>query len=363
MKPWGLIFFLLPLIGIIYSFWCTWSILPLGVPLKIAILLMMALCIFIFFANFGIWNIDRMPMPVATAAYEIGNSSIFLLLYLVLIYFLLYVGRWVHLIPADFMHSSIRGTATVVVLMVGLFTYGYFHYMHKVRQPIILSTQKPLTHPLKIVMLSDLHIGYHNQVDELNRWIDLINKENPDLILIGGDIIDGHVRPLEDQRMAQSFHHLNAPVVACLGNHEYYTGEQKALKFYKEAGITLLVDSVIQIKDINVIGRDDRSNPQRKPLELLMAGVDKSKYTLLLDHQPYDLEQAEQNGVDFQFSGHTHYGQIWPVSWIEDALYEDAYGPLQKGRTQYYVTSGIGIWGGKFRIGSHSEYLVAELRN
>lgn len=302
-------------------------------------------------------------MPVATAAYEIGNSSIFLLLYLVLIYFLLYVGRWVHLIPADFMHSSIRGTATVVVLMVGLFTYGYFHYMHKVRQPIILSTQKPLTHPLKIVMLSDLHIGYHNQVDELNRWIDLINKENPDLILIGGDIIDGHVRPLEDQRMAQSFHHLNAPVVACLGNHEYYTGEQKALKFYKEAGITLLVDSVIQIKDINVIGRDDRSNPQRKPLELLMAGVDKSKYTLLLDHQPYDLEQAEQNGVDFQFSGHTHYGQIWPVSWIEDALYEDAYGPLQKGRTQYYVTSGIGIWGGKFRIGSHSEYLVAELKN
>jgi predicted MPP superfamily phosphohydrolase len=119
----------------------------------------------------------------------------------------------------------------------------------------------------------------------------------------------------------------------------------------------------VQLKGINVIGRDDRSNPQRKPLEQLMAGVDKSKYTIVLDHQPYHLEEAEHCGADFQLSGHTHYGQLWPISWIEDAMYEDAFGPLQKGKTQYYVTSGIGIWGGKFRIGTHSEYLVATLKN
>jgi predicted MPP superfamily phosphohydrolase len=232
-----------------------------------------------------------------------------------------------------------------------------------VRQPITLSTKKPLEQPLKIVMLSDLHIGYHNQVTELDRWIALINCEKPDLILIGGDIIDGHIRPLEDQKMAQSFHGLTAPMVACLGNHEYYTGTPKAQKFYQEAGITLLVDSVLQLKAINVIGRDDRSNPQRKSLEQLMAGVDKSKYTIVLDHQPYHLGEAEHCGADFQLSGHTHYGQLWPISWIEDAMYEDAFGPLQKGKTQYYVTSGIGIWGGKFRIGTHSEYLVATLKN
>jgi predicted MPP superfamily phosphohydrolase len=363
MKYWILLFFLLPLVGIAYSFWRTWQILPLAIPLKIAVLAVMALCIFIFFANFGIWNIDRMPMPVATAAYEVGNSSIFLLLYLVIIFLLMDVGRWVHLLPADALHASLKGTAAIIVLMGGLFTYGYFHYINKVRQPITLSTKKPLAQPLKIVMLSDLHIGYHNQVTELNRWIALINREKPDLILIGGDIIDGHIRPLEDQQMAQSFHRLTAPVVACLGNHEYYTGTPKAQKFYQEAGITLLVDSVLQLKGINVIGRDDRSNPQRKPLEQLMAGVDKSKYTIVLDHQPYHLEEAEHCGADFQLSGHTHYGQLWPISWIEDAMYEDAFGPLQKGKTQYYVTSGIGIWGGKFRIGTHSEYLVATLKN
>ena len=65
--------------------------------------------------------------------------------------------------------------------------------------------------------------------------------------------------------------------------------------------------------------------------------------------------------MDFQLSGHTHYGQVWPISWIEDAMYENAYGLSERGRTKFYVTSGIGIWGGKFRIGTQSEYVVATL--
>ncbi|MBO6216439.1 MAG: metallophosphoesterase, partial [Prevotella sp.] len=85
------------------------------------------------------------------------------------------------------------------------------------------------------------------------------------------------------------------------------------------------------------------------------------RYTILLDHQPYNLEQAEKAGVDFQFSGHTHHGQVWPISWITERIYEDAFGPYQRGNTRYYVSSGIGIWGGKFRIGTQSEYVVAKL--
>jgi predicted MPP superfamily phosphohydrolase len=92
-----------------------------------------------------------------------------------------------------------------------------------------------------------------------------------------------------------------------------------------------------------------------------MQGVDMSRYTILLDHQPCHLEEAECAMIDFQFSGHTHRGQIWPISWITDAVYEDAFGPLQKSGTQYYVSSGIGIWGGKFRIGTRSEYIVGRL--
>ena len=214
---------------------------------------------------------------------------------------------------------------------------------------------------MTIVMISDLHLGYPNLADEFDRWVKLINKEHPDLILIGGDIIDGHLQPLLDQNVAASFRRLNAPVVACLGNHEYYSGMDGALKFYHDAGITLLRDSAVTVKGINIIGRDDRTNSRRKPLAELVRGVDMSRYTILLDHQPYHLEEAEAANIDFQFSGHTHHGQVWPISWITDAVYEDAFGPLQKSGTQYYVSSGIGIWGGQYRIGTRSEYIVGKL--
>ena len=84
-------------------------------------------------------------------------------------------------------------------------------------------------------------------------------------------------------------------------------------------------------------------------------------FTLLLDHQPADLGEAEAAGVDFQFSGHTHRGQVWPVSWITDAIFEKSWGHYRRGTTQYYISSGLGIWGAKIRIGSRSEYLVLEI--
>lgn len=363
---WGLVFFVLPFVGLAYTFWRTWCILPLANVYKAIVLGVMLACFLIMFGTFGMFNIDKMPMPIATAFYEIGNSSIFVMLYMVMLYLLLDLGRTAHLVPHSFMSNSVKGTITVLVVIVGVFTYGYFHYTHKVRQSLSLTLPKGKGKelpgkPLKIVMISDLHIGYHNQAKELNRWVDLINKENPDLILVAGDIIDGRIRPLKKQNMAAAFHRFKAPVVAALGNHEYYTGLKDAIPFYKEAGITLLRDSAITIKGINIIGRDDRTNPGRKSIKQLEQGLDMHNYTILLDHQPYHLEEAQQAGIDFQFSGHTHYGQMWPISWITHAIYEDAFGPLQKGNTQYYVSSGLGIWGAKFRVGTRSEYVVAEL--
>jgi len=93
----------------------------------------------------------------------------------------------------------------------------------------------------------------------------------------------------------------------------------------------------------------------------LLQGVDRSKYLIVLDHQPYHLDEAERNGIDFQLSGHTHHGQVWPISWITEAVYECAFGDYQRGNTRYYVSSGMGIWGGKFRIGTRSEYVVATI--
>ena len=362
MKIWAILFFLLPFVGVVYVLWHVWHLLPLTIPYKVTVVGAMLLSVALLFVSF-LANIENWHISVATFVYEVGTSSLFILFYMVMLFLLLDLGRLVHLVPSSFLHNSVHGSIFVGVLITIIFVYGNLNYRNKVRMPIVLKTEKVLPKPMKIVMMSDLHLGYHNRRAEFMRWVDMVNAEHADLILIGGDIIDRYMRPLIEENVAQEFHRLNAPVYACLGNHEYYAGNTQAQKFYHDAGIHLLVDSVVVVNGINIVGRDDRTNVHRKSLKDLMAAVDRSRYTIVLDHQPYHLEDAERQGADFQLSGHTHYGQVWPISWIEDAIYEDAYGPLQKGRTQYFVTSGIGFWGGKFRIGTQSEYLVASLRN
>lgn len=358
---WMFIFFVLPFVGLGYALWHIWQILPFGNAwrwMAVGIATALFLSMFVMFSGV----IEKMPLNIASITYEIGTSAIFVLLYLVMIFLLLDLGRLTHLIPKAWLYSNGTTSIGILAAMLVIFGYGNLHYYNKARENIDIRTN--MIHPMKIVLLSDLHLGYHNRKAELRRWVDMINAEHPDLILIAGDIIDISVRPLLEENMAEEFHQLKAPIYACLGNHEYYSGEPKAQKFYQEAGIHLLRDSMARIGNLCIIGRDDRTNMRRKSLAEIITKekIDRKRdFTILLDHQPYHLEEAEQQGINFQFSGHTHHGQVWPISWITDAIYEDAFGPLQKGSTQYYVSSGMGIWGGKFRIGTRSEYLVLNI--
>ncbi len=303
-----------------------------------------------------------MPLNMASVMYEISTSSIIVLLYLVLVFFLMDVARCCHLLPRSLFHESWVSTLSILVILTVVFVGGNIKYRHKVRVPLQLTTEKPIEREYKIVMVSDLHIGYHNRRAELARWIDLINAEQPDFILVAGDIIDMSMRPIREEKMAEEFRRLKAPVYACLGNHEYYSQVPAARLFYKEAGIRLLKDESEMVDSvITIVGRDDRTNPSRNPLDKLVGNAPDSTYTIVLDHQPYELERAEQAKVDFQLSGHTHRGQVWPISWITDAIYECSFGPWKRGNAQFYVSSGLGIWGGKFRIGTQSEYVVATL--
>ena len=399
---WMIIFFVLPIVGLSYVLWHIWQMLPWSNPWRWTAVGIALACFLTMFLGFS-GAIERMPLDVASVVYEIGNSAIFVLLYLVMAFLVLDLGRAVHLIPKTWLFGNGYTSLGVFAVMLAIFGYGNAHYYNKVRQPLEIKTDKVISleedsmdaqgndsmedaendslrsfgkKVTKIVLLSDLHLGYHNRRSEFKKWVDLINAEHPDLILIGGDIIDISVRPLLEENVAEEFHCLKAPVYACLGNHEYYSGEPKAQQFYRDAGIHLLRDSVAKIGNIAITGRDDRSNPHRKSIAEIIGQAERNRsltmvsdkkkrkeFTILLDHQPYHLEEAEQNGIDFQFSGHTHHGQVWPISWITDAIYEDAFGPLRKGDTQYYVSSGMGIWGGKFRIGTRSEYVVLTLQH
>ena len=355
-----ILFMLLPLLGLAYVGWHVWTLVPLPAGWRVGLIVLGAVSFLSLFPVFS-RAIDGWPMWLARLTYDVGCTSIFVLLYLVMTFLLLDLGRLVHLVPARALHHNVYTTIAITVGLFWLFFLGNVHYYHKARRELSFTTEKQLSRPLKLVMLSDLHLGYHNPRRELSRWVDMINGEQPDLVLIAGDIIDMSMRPLEDEHMADELRRIEAPVYACLGNHEYYSGEPKAQRFYEEAGIHLLRDSCCVVGDLCIVGRDDRTNRQRRPLHDIVARADKRKYTILLDHQPYHLEEAEREGIDLQFSGHTHYGQVWPISWIEDMMYECAYGSHQRGATRYYVSSGIGIWGGKYRIGTRSEYVVCRV--
>ena len=353
---------ILPLLALLYVCWHVWCLLPLGWIWKTLVMGCMAGS-FLLLPACIMRSTDRMPMPLAVGVYEVGTSSIIVLLYLFILFLALDLGRGGHLVPKTMLYNNWWTAGGIMLLMLALFLYGNLNYRHKHREELQLTTSKEIAKPIKLVMMSDLHIGYHNGRKELHRWVDMINAEQPDLILIAGDIIDGSMRPLVDEQMHEEFLRLKAPVYACMGNHEYICGIDRARQFYKDAGICLLQDSCVVVGDLCIIGRDDSANRyHRASLGDLMKQADPTKYCIVLEHQPNHLEQAEQQKVDFQFSGHTHNGQVWPISWVVRKMYECAYGSYQRGDTHYYISSGMGIWGGKFRIGTRSEYVVAYIR-
>ena len=338
-----------------YVGWHLWRIAPQGwKPWTVSVFVLWMVSLF---AGFAI-N-DKIPMAAASALYEVGNTWLIAFLYLLIIFLVADIATLCHLLPKTFLKDSVAGLGTVLGILALILTLGGFHYHHKYREEMTIVTDKPLEKPLTVVLASDLHIGYHNRKPELSRWVDLINAEKPDLILFGGDVIDLSLRPVLEGNFQEEFHRLQAPVMTVLGNHEFYSNLDLAQQFLQDAGILLLKDSVAHFKGLDIIGRNDRTSQHRASLEQLAKGVE--GFTIVLDHQPYHLEEAEQAGVDFQFSGHTHRGQVWPLSWVTDALYEKAWGPHRRGKTQYYVSSGLGIWGPKIRIGTRSEYLVLQI--
>lgn len=250
-----------------------------------------------------------------------------------------------------------------VLVLTALFVYARQCYLDKVPVSLDIRLDKTLPKPLKIIGLSDLHLGYTIGKDELASWVEKINAEKPDLVIIAGDIVDGDTRPLLEQNFAEVLNRIEAPIYACLGNHEYMGSEGAEQTFLSQTKVQVLRDRVAYLpQGLYIIGRDDYSKRYtRMALKDLAKGLDADKPLLVLDHQPYELEEAEGAGIDFQLSGHTHSGQVFPLNVLVNRLYEVAHGYKQKGGTHIYVSSGMGIWGGRFRIGTQSEYLILNL--
>ena len=344
------------------------QLIPANLLVRIIVMSILVLGVagLIIFFRFG----ESMSITTAGLLYKFGTSWMIAFLYafmlVVLVDIFRLINHFVHFIDPEtargIFHNnaltSLIGVGVVALILVG----GNLQYHNKKRSHITLKTDK-VEKPIRIVGISDLHLGYTISKKELATWVNLINAEKPDLVIIGGDLLDNQLRPVLYHAIDKELQKIVAPmdIYACTGNHEYISGIKNSADFYRQAGITLLRDSAVQVGGFTIIGREDHSYKNRKPLSELIENVDKKTFTILLNHQPHDLSEAEREGIDFQFSGHTHRGQVFPASLITDKIYEVSQGYLKKGNTHFYVSSGLGIWGGKFRIGTRSEYLVLDL--
>lgn len=246
-----------------------------------------------------------------------------------------------------------------------LLVVGYINYRNPRIENLEIKTQKHLSEDIRIVAISDVHLGYGTSRKALERYVDRINELHPDVVLIAGDLIDNNMRPVQKAHMEQELQRIIAPkgVYMVAGNHEYISGIDTCRAFLSKTPVSLLRDSVASVADgMVIIGRDDRTNRHRKSLAELTHSVDKEMFSIVVDHQPYDISESESNGIDLHISGHTHRGQVWPISWLTDAIYDQSHGYRKWSSTHAYVLQGLSLWGPPFRIGTNSDILVVEVK-
>lgn len=254
--------------------------------------------------------------------------------------------------------------ASVIVITMILLIYGTLNGKKlKIKTyNIAIPKKETVLKELNMVMVSDIHISNINDKRQ-NKIINNINNLNPDIVFIVGDILDD-VTPFVEHKMIDDFRNINSKygVYACFGNHDYLSGDLSYItNRLNESKVNVLRDSVVEIANsFYVIGREDKSyemisKQKREKLSNLIQGTNSKLPIIMLDHQPINISESKDAGVDLQLSGHTHRGQFFPFNLITDKLFKIHYGYLKTGKLQVIVSCGAGTWGPPIRIGSTSE--------
>ncbi|MCD2493006.1 metallophosphoesterase [Lacrimispora sp. NSJ-141] len=276
--------------------------------------------------------------------------------------------------------------AIVTFCIVAVSTYGIIHARDLKTKKYEITIDKTCeTGDMKVVLIADLHMGYsigHSYIEKMARKI---NDMEPDLICIAGDIFDNEYDALDDPAaITAALKSMKSTygTYACWGNHDisekilagFTFGSKKSLtdddrmgSLLQDAGITLLNDETVCIDDsFYLIGRKDIARVRkiehiRKSPEELTSGLDKSKPVIVLEHQPKQLSELSEAGVDAHLCGHTHNGQLFPGNLTIGLLWENPYGLEKKGSMYSIVTSGVGVWGPDMRVGTDSEIVEIQV--
>ena len=301
---------------------------------------------------------STLPATVSRTLFSVGSVWLVFTLYMVIALIVCDLAHWAA--------PSLRGGFWIALGVVGaVLAYGYWNYRHPRVVELDLTIDRPIEGgEMRIVAVSDVHLGEGTGRKALSRYVELINAQKPDAVLIAGDLIDNSVVPVERDSMCEEFAAVDAPIYMVAGNHEYISGLERVEKLLEPTPVHLLRDTIVTLPNgVQLIGRDDRSNRRRESLAALIAQADPMRPIVVLDHQPYHLAEADSLGIDLQISGHTHRGQVWPLNLLVDRMYEQSYGYRRWSQAHIYVSSGLSLWGPPFRIGTQSEIAVIRLRN
>lgn len=272
--------------------------------------------------------------------------------------------------------------------IVGVTLYGVYHAkdIHVTPYEVNVEKDGSAYSQLRIVLAADLHLGYNTGCTQMEKMAEKINAEHPDIVVFAGDIFDNDYAALDDpKRLQDILSMIDAPlgVYACYGNHDIqepilagFTFSNKAKKesspqmdaFLEKAGIRLLRDEGVLVDDsFYIYGRADKERPgrgidERKTVAQVVEGLDMDKPVIVLDHEPRELNELADAGVDIDLSGHTHNGQIFPGNLVIKMFWEHPYGYAKKGQMHSIVTSGVGVFGPNMRIGTKAEICTINVK-
>lgn len=283
-------------------------------------------------------------------------------------------ARWLHVLPSQpaadpdrrlFLSRTLAGGALAVG--GGLAAYGSWRAFAApvVTELAVKIPKLPRTlEGLSIVQLTDIHVGHFIQRKFMDELVQRTNALRPDLIAITGDLVDGDVPTLGGAVAALQNLKARFGRFFVTGNHDYYSGDDEWTAFLETLGLQVLRNRHVSIGDaggsFDLVGVDDWSGGRRrgKPgydLDKAIAGRDPDRAAVLLAHQPSNFDVAAKRGMDLQISGHTHGGQLFPMTLFIGLEWEYSAGLYRHGDSHIYVSRGCGFWGPPMRVGSPPE--------
>ncbi|WP_307719353.1 metallophosphoesterase [Nocardia mexicana] len=264
-----------------------------------------------------------------------------------------------------FVSRAVSGAAGLAaVATVGYGAHGVLAGPRVERLAVPLANLPRAGHGYRIAVVSDIHLGPILGRGFAERVVDTINGTQPDLIAVVGDLVDGSVEHLRSAVEPLSRLRARHGAYFVTGNHEYFAGAEQWIEHVQDLGLRLLANSRTELPHFDLAGVNDmqgESIGQGPDFAAALGDRDPARTAVLLAHQPVQIHDAVEFGVDLQLSGHTHGGQIWPGNLLAGLANPTVAGLERYGDTQLYVTRGAGAWGPPVRIGAPSDITVIEL--